>query len=231
MKKIIAITVLVVMIGLEALATIPGPPRVVECPKCGEEKRLVSLISGNTIGATQWSDMYMKAPMLPKASKVQRCGKCGGYFLLSQAKERYADDNDFTFETGTLKYPEMKEALIQLEKDSLTREDEFALRLEFLHRYNDAYRGGAAFNDGTPRTESDHQLYLENINAMISLLDNTNTEEIPVIAELYREAADFEKCISILKDYSPNSDYVRSVANTIIKNAEVGNSKVFVISK
>ena len=58
MKKICLIAVLALTMVQFAMGMIPGPPLLLECPKCGEEKRMMSIISGNTFGATQWSDMY-----------------------------------------------------------------------------------------------------------------------------------------------------------------------------
>ena len=55
----------------------PGYARIVYCPYCGEKKELLSLMSGNTIGARYWSDLRMRAPMLPEVSPVQKCHHCG----------------------------------------------------------------------------------------------------------------------------------------------------------
>lgn len=51
---------------------LPGNPRIVTCPFCGAQKRLMTLMSGNTIGAKYWSDNKQEAPMLPKVSYVQK---------------------------------------------------------------------------------------------------------------------------------------------------------------
>ena len=59
----------------------PGYARIVYCPYCGEKKELLSLMSGNTIGARYWSDLRMRAPMLPEVSPVQKCHHCGKYYL------------------------------------------------------------------------------------------------------------------------------------------------------
>lgn len=45
-----------------------GNPQIVKCPFGGNEKMLMSLMSGNTIGAIYWSDNKRYAPMLPQVS-------------------------------------------------------------------------------------------------------------------------------------------------------------------
>ena len=65
---------------------IPGPSLRKECPYCGQVKELLSLRSGNTFGATHWSDTKSIYPMLPENSQVQKCPGCGKYYFLSDAK-------------------------------------------------------------------------------------------------------------------------------------------------
>lgn len=55
-----------------------GPPRPVRCEHCGEGFTVDQLLSGNTFGATQWSDGFLDAPMYPLAMTVPffRCAAC-----------------------------------------------------------------------------------------------------------------------------------------------------------
>ena len=121
----------------------PGPPILVKCPQCGTDKELMSLLSGNTFRSMSWSDTYMYSPMLPRLSPVQKCPHCGSYFMMPDEKPRYKEndgDFDYSFDTGRLTFPEVKQALLILENSGLKRDKEIALRLEFLYRFNDAYR-------------------------------------------------------------------------------------------
>ena len=121
----------------------PGPPILVKCPHCGKDKELMSLLSGNTFGSQSWSDTYRYSPMLPRLSPVQKCPHCNSYFMLPDEKPRYKEDDsgfNHSFDTGRLKFPEIKEALFLLEDQGLNRQKEIALRLEFLYRFNDAFR-------------------------------------------------------------------------------------------
>lgn len=236
MKKLILIAVLVFGTIKIANSTIPGPPLIVECPKCGGEKRLMSLISGNTFGAVQWSDLYQYAPMLPRLSPIQKCPNCNGYFLLSKAKEYYSDDYEGFGDTGRLTFDEMKEALSLLEDKTLSKDEQFIIRYEFLHRYNDAFRPyvdeideGHTDHYIPNRNEEDARLNHANILALIDLLDETNKEDIILMAELYRESGEFEKCISLLDLYRPSSDYVNSIVREMREKAEEKDNRIFLI--
>ncbi len=65
---------------------IPGPDKVIECPKCKGLARVFTLISGNTFGARRWTDGKMIAPMLPSPPAITKCQHCGHYYWISDAK-------------------------------------------------------------------------------------------------------------------------------------------------
>lgn len=238
-RKLIFMTLLVWACFQTLEAMIPGPPLLAECPKCGKEKRLMSIVSGNTIGAIVWSDMYMEAPMLPRLSPVQKCPYCQSYFLLGKAEYRYEESDElpegelpYATDLGKLTYPEMKEALCLLEEDSLDTEDEITIRMEFLHRYNDAFRGsdsegGDSF--GLTMTEEDNKINLSNIKELIRLLDGD--QYMLLKSELLRESGDFEKSMDLLYKYRPESEYERRIAKTIIRKGREGDRRVFLIEE
>lgn len=236
MLKKITVTILLVLAFIQmAVAMIPGPPIAVDCPKCGKEKDLMSLVSGNTFGARQWSDTYQDAPMLPRLSPVQKCPACGHYFMLSgDALHRAKGEREYCSDTGRLSYAEMKEALLQMEKDSLTKEDELSLRLEFLHRFNDAFRENFnAYEEGDTdenkmvRNESDWELHRANLESLVALLDDNDAEQRILLAEMYRELGKFDECLSELNHYSLFSDDWEAVIIQIIKKAAAEDDKVF----
>lgn len=221
-----------------ANAMLPGPPLLLECPKCGHEKRMMSIMSGNTFGAVQWCDLYMDAPMLPRLSPVQKCPECNSYFLLSKAKDRYDESEDapFSSDTGKLTYNEMKEAMSLLNNDSISKEDEITIRMELLHRYNDAFRLSLEEGDedvidalSLKRDEADKKLHQENIRALIPLLDKNINDNVLLTAELYREAGDFENCLETLDKYRPDSEYADSIARQIFMKARQEDDQVFQI--
>ena len=216
----------------------PGPPLLAKCPECGHEKSLLSLISGNTIGAVQWSDGYSYAPMLPRVSRIQKCPDCGSYFFMSDSETRYADrDDGFRYSSGTgrLTFPEIREALLLLEEADLDNDKELTLRLEFLFRYNDAFRNYSSdrynpnpFERDTERSEADVKLHKENIKRLISLLDNEGDNKI-LIADLYREAGMFGECLLTLENCSAENEFIEAIINRIREKALASDSTVFEI--
>lgn len=234
MKRLILIVLAIFAFSVASYGTLPGPPMLVECPKCGHEKSLMTLVSANTFGAKLWSDSYQWAPMHPRLSKVQKCPDCGAYFLLYKAKDRSSDndDNSYSSDTGRLTYAEMKEALSLLDDETLTENDIDNIRFEFLCRYNDAFRNGEYSykpDENTERTEEDINLHKENLMALIALRDETDTAQIPFIAELYREAGEFDKCLSLLKAYTPESEFMESFIGNMRQKAEEKDSMVFLV--
>ena len=59
------------------------------------KKEIIRLLSGNSIGATLWSDARYEAPMLPEISPVQKCPTCGHFFLLSKVECKKGNNVSF----------------------------------------------------------------------------------------------------------------------------------------
>lgn len=218
----------------------PGTPQLVTCPHCGKEKKLMTLLSGNTIGARQWSDSKRYAPMLPRISNVQRCPHCGLFFLYPEAQKRYDDSKkkfNFCLDTGSLTYPEMKQAFLMLEESVKSKDSEKALRIAFLHSFNEAFRvyekaswdedEGPA--DHKQRSETDYSLHRSNLQAIITALDVTNPDNIPFAAELYRELGRFDDCIALLDNFKTDNKNLQAIVNNIREKALIKNDKVFEI--
>lgn len=234
-KFILLYIFLLICQGLSAMK--PGPNLIVECPDCGSEKELMTIVSGNTIGALLWSDGFQYAPMLPSLSPVQKCLECNSYFMLDSTNPRYSENtSDFSLETGRLSYKEIKEALIQLLKSDLSKEDEIQLRLEYLHRFNDTFRDSENVNlpieflSDTEREEVDFTLFNINLNKLIDLIGNDPYFRL-LLAELYREKGDFNESLLILKDYQPIDERESIIKELIRHNAENFNKEVILIER
>lgn len=65
----------------------PGPAILFACPACGDRLQRGSLGSGNTFGATLWSDARLEAPMLPDERAFARCACCETWFWFDDAPE------------------------------------------------------------------------------------------------------------------------------------------------
>ncbi len=55
---------------------LPPIPTLVSCPKCSQHFTLYTAVSGNTFGATYWTDGWIAAPMLPPDRDVVVCPYC-----------------------------------------------------------------------------------------------------------------------------------------------------------
>lgn len=55
---------------------LPPIPCLVSCPKCTKPFKVYDSVSGNTFGATFWSDGWVDAPMMPEDKVVIVCPHC-----------------------------------------------------------------------------------------------------------------------------------------------------------
>lgn len=218
---------------LEAMK--PGPNLLVTCPQCKAEKSLMTIVSGNSLGALLWSDSYQYAPMAPSLSPVQKCLDCRSYFMLSEAPYRYSENqSDYSLDTGFLPYKEIKAALLELVKTDLSKEEEIQLRLEYLHRFNDAFRDSEKVNlppqliMDKEREEEDFGLHHINLERLISLIEGQPHHNL-LLAELYRENGDFDKAVSELKDFEPFGEKEILMKYFILNNAENACSDLILI--
>ncbi|MBQ5888730.1 MAG: hypothetical protein IIW77_05600 [Bacteroidaceae bacterium] len=198
---------------------LPGNCILASCPHCGEKKELLQLLSGNTFGAVLWSDAKQVAPMLPCVSDVQKCPACGHYFFLSEAKTEEGDD--YSFETGRLSFDESIEAFGELNGCS---DDELEnLSVVVAWAFNDIIR-----EKRTPTPEQ----YAKFKDIISSTLEHPKFVGNELLkAELYREIGEFEKCLNILSEYTPEESFLAVIKEKIIEKAKERDCKVFVIEQ
>ena len=211
-------------------ALIIGPDLLAKCDNCGEEKALISIISGNTFGAVQWSDLYMEAPMLPSLSPIQRCNNCNSFFLIKKDGIRYSDDKSAqATDTGRMSFQEIKKAIYLLNDSTLSEDDEYRARLEILQRFNDNFRGTSEDDAETLNlvNQEDWEIHKDNVKRLVKLLDATNNAYIPLIAEFYREAKLFDETLNILVDFTPFDD-MKNFTQLVKEKAQNKDFKVFI---
>lgn len=198
----------------------PGNPQILICPFCGTEKQIMSLISGNTFGAELWSDNKQIAPMLPEISYVQKCPHCGKYYITGRQEVKYAKDG-FSFETGLLTYPEMKEAFTQLSEEGyLNEKEEINVRMMLHHAYNDYYY---RTEEKKVISEEDKTLFHEN---GLWLINNLITDSV-MKAEFYREIGEIDTARSILDSITVEDEFLKRIVTAIKDRLEVNNCQVF----
>jgi hypothetical protein len=227
--------------------------KVVICPYCGEKKELMSLVSGNTFGVKIWSDMKRIAPMLSRVSPVQKCPKCGKYYL--EYKQKSEKGKRESSERGELSYWEWKEAYMQFcsngEEKTIT-ERKFLLfkkervikidadldetdwnnmRMWLIQAFNDNYYRVGPYGLPTiakpPKEEYDFIAGI--INDFIGKFDWQSANNPLLKAELYREAGEFDKCEETLQSINRMdlSSFERLVYDDIKERKDAGDVKVF----
>lgn len=196
--------------------------KILVCPFCKGEKPVIQLLSGNTIGGSQWSDLKTEYPMLKTPSPVQQCPHCGKFFYTSAVESRQADY--YSFDQGNLSYEQATEALKQFDIPSLTKDQETILRLLFVHAYNDKYQREFVSKDNVPSNE-EKELFADQVRRLLEIWE---TEPL-VKAELYREIGDFERCISIIDALQPDEPLKQKIASQIRQFASEKKCTVFLL--
>jgi len=212
MKTKITLT-MAVFIGLvlcsTAVAYIPALT-VRECPHCQAYVVQEETVSGNTIGATYWTDGKREAKMLPNHPWLAKCPVCSGLFWVEEAVEV---DTGFEAAEGKRKVlaPSEKEVLGFLAGPALPKDKELYLRITAWRSANDALRLNP---NATPAFSKDQ---VQNLHALSAMLDDKEPNQRILKAEIAREMGEFEKCLHLLshpfdKGYVHAADFIRKLA-------------------
>lgn len=198
---------------------LPAHSALLRCPHCGALKEVLQLMSGNTIGATLWSDGKEIAPMLPRVSRIQRCPTCGKYFFFS-LDVKAGTSNRYGFQSGELPLEYLKEAFAQIQSIG---HYEYSFRMEILWAFNDRY--GNMEQSDIPIEEWVY--HVNNVQDLLQMgIDNLFR------AELYREIGDFDKAIQILETLEVTNDKTdlhNQMIQQAYRQAQQHNRKVFVL--
>ena len=202
----------------------PGPAQILTCPYCGEKKKIMSLLSGNTFGAKLWSDNKKIAPMLPEISLIQKCPECGKYYFRTRQEAVFSDDDDWGSDSGVLTFPEMKEAFMQLSEEGFVgANEERSARMMLHHAFNDYYYRNNS--DGKPVNDDDWSIFKENA---LWIIEHVITDGV-LKAEYYREIGMMEEALSILQNLTLTNEFVKKVAEEVAKRIKKNDRKVFLI--
>ena len=172
---------------------IPGNAKIVKCPYCGTKKELFTMVSGNTFGATFWSDNKRIAPMLPMVSPVQKCPSCGKYYF--EFKNRCGEGNSHSFALGELTFPEWKEAYAQFQVEGVDDKTLNNLRFWLIHSYNDYFHRS---KEAPQPSEEDFEFFSKTVVEFIDSFNWNKAADLLMKAELYREANMMQECRQVL---------------------------------
>jgi len=177
---------------------------IIACPHCGLLAKKKTLYSGNTFGATIWSDGKRIAPMLPEFPAFVFCNGCWKLYWVKEAKEICEERNLNSFypenrEVDFIEFPTFEQYVKALE---LINDKKYA-RVLIFYSFNDFIRNKKE-NLITPEIQKLHE---QNLYEMTELFDENDENELIIKAEAFRNLGLFENSESLLNKLSnPNLD-------------------------
>jgi len=180
---------------------LPGPNYVYKCPNCGNLLTKGSLMSGNTFGEKIFSDGKRIAPKLPEFPDLTKCKKCDTIFWLSKLKGigtyEWGDNvNSQWQKADNAEFLEIEDYYNAINKGiDKNKDEELFIRQRIWWSYNDRIREGQEiFND-----ESDELRWIENVQKLKTLFDQSDINQKIMVAEINRNLGDFETCMNVIQ--------------------------------
>jgi len=206
---------------------IPGPDKVVGCPHCEGAAKYTSLLSCNELDMEDWTDGEVVDDLPPTLVK---CPHCGRFF-------RLYDEDDFFGPGGTEPETEEEENAPYLEEPSeedllkalaqgraRDPDEETELRLLAWRRRNDRYRSRVSFF-----TPEDIDGWKENLDALLTLLNEELEQQRILKAEILREKGAFAEAKALLS--GPFSAESRATATFILSLCDQKDTRVRLIGR
>jgi hypothetical protein len=173
-----------------------------ECPHCKAYVVEEATLSGNTIGATVYTDGKREAKMLPDHPALVKCPVCGGLFWVEEAEKV---DSGFEAAEGKPKVlaPSEKQLVAYLASETLPKDKEIYLRMRAWWAANDAWR---RLPDPKPAFSKEQ---VKNLEALSALFDESLPGHRILKAEIARELGNFAECLLILSyQFEEGYEYV-----------------------
>ena len=189
---------------------LPGPTIIKKCSECTGLIKKHIIASGNTFGAIFWTDGKMDAPMLPDSPKLVKCPHCGSLIWIDRLETMEEVDAFEPRSTNTKepRRPNLDEYDSFLSNNRLLQPDvEKDVRVCAWWRGNDERRRG--------QQSSFTEIEIQNLDALIALLDQSIDYERLMQAEIKRERCDFDHALELLDE---PFDEQLSDAATFIRN-------------
>ena len=183
---------------------LPGPDRVLACPRCAALVRHSSWASTNTFGSTLWSDGHRAGPMTGAQSPWVCCPSCAGCFWLVEATKvgqfsPYGQREEQSVDPAWANAPHVIEPTeLQLIAGAEEQTDTGRckrLRALAWHAGNDPHRVAGAPHG--QRTWQPH--FIANLEALVALFDDADPDEAIVKVEALRELGRFDEALFQLR--------------------------------
>ncbi|MEA3522587.1 MAG: hypothetical protein U9R50_06405 [Campylobacterota bacterium] len=178
---------------------LPGPIVIKKCSECSASIKEHTTTSGNTFGATFWSDGKRDAPMLPEHFWLVKCPHCQALIWIDEQEkigkiEQFSDNEEAYKGAKSYSVPELKNYFAVLKKNNLGRKKEHYLRLHAWWAGNNNRRG----TNKIKQLLSDEEKV--NLEALGKMLDPSDDNDRIMMAEIKRELSQFEEAEDILKE-------------------------------
>ncbi len=187
---------------------LPGPTIIKKCSECSGSIEEHTIASGNTFGATFWTDGKRDAPMLPDQPWLVICPHCQALIWIDEQAElgEVEPFSDSGIYKGAKSYsvPELQDYFSALKISNLSKNKERYLRLRAWWSGNDERRGS-----GIKQNLSDDEK--ENLQALDKMLDTPDDNDRLMKAEIKRELSQFEEAEAILRE-SFDSEFSQAVS-------------------
>lgn len=201
-----------------------GPTLVVMAPGCTQPVKLATIASGNSFGATCWTDGKMDGPMWPTHHQLRKSPAEGVLFWVDDC-EHIGQIDRYSADPVPVEWADLPHADVPSELDYLaalasgianTHEQRRYLRRRFWWAGNDHLRGSTS--------RRLNGLHVHNLQALIRLLADENPFERWVKAEALRELACFDAALVLLDFEFPEG--CLPIARRIRELALAGNATV-----
>ena len=176
-----------------------GPNYYYKCPSCGNILATRSLMSGNTFGATFYSDGRCIARMMPDIPNLTKCEQCDTILWLSDLKKlsdsKGKSSKQMWENAENAEHLELEDLWRVLEEaeeanSPLPIEREIFVRQRIWWEYN---------INGF-ETIDDMNNWIQNNLSLLEILDTNETEQRCMAAELNRNLCNFSKCLKLIKE-------------------------------
>ena len=208
----------------------PGPEIIRKCVSCTVPMAQVTIKSGNTFGATLWTDGKMEAPMLPDLPWFVKCPHCHSLLWIDEQVELGEAELDCMLisekEKLSMKPYLKKASLLDIEISipqcvTPSEEELFASMDTNISDVKKArylrLRAWWAGNDVRRKSRKKHPLSekeAKNLQALVALLIESDKNDRIIKAEIMRELGRFDDAVSILS-MLPDKESIEAV--TVIK--------------
>lgn len=181
-----------------------GPDTYYKCPKCGNILSKGSVIDGNPLVGTFFSDEKKLSPFDPEYPEIGKCKRCGNLLWLDESNVVGSDKKIILYNARLLlsqraRFIDIEDYFVALDLGmGYNREKEVYLRKQIWWEHNDRLLDrGRMFKD-----KKDEIKWENNLKRLLELLIDEDPTEKIMKAEIYRNLGHFEDCQNVLKSYT-----------------------------